>query len=75
MFLKGWFKNQPFLVIQGINDALFPLATTEGYVNASIDVGSNITFVIAAGLGHYQPCDYVSYLRDAATWLITDVWN
>lgn len=65
----------PLYVIHGANDSLFPLETTEGYVNASIDVGSNITFVIAAGLDHYQVCDYVTHLRDAATWLISDVWN
>jgi len=65
----------PLYVIHGNDDTLFPIETTEGFVNASIDAGSNITFIIAAGLGHYQPCDYVTYLRDAAAWLVSDVWN
>ena len=65
----------PLYVIHGNDDTLFPIETTEGFVNASIDAGSNVTFVIAAGLGHYQPCDYVTYLRDAAAWLVSDVWN
>jgi predicted peptidase len=65
----------PLYVIHGNDDTLFPIETTEGFVNASIDAGSNVTFVIAAGLEHYQPCDYVTYLRDAAAWLVSDVWN
>jgi len=65
----------PLYVIHGNDDTLFSIETTEGFVNASIDAGSNITFIIATGLGHYQPCDYVTYLRDAAAWLVSDVWN
>lgn len=66
--------NIPLYVIHGADDQLFPLATTQEYVNASIAAGSNIQFVVAANLNHYQPCDYVSYLRDAASWLAT-LWN
>lgn len=67
--------NIPLYVIHGNEDSLFPIATTEAFVNASIDAGSNIQFVIAPNLDHYQPCDYVPYLRDAAQWLVNTVWN
>jgi predicted peptidase len=65
----------PLYVIHGADDTLFPVQTTQVYVDASINAGSNIQFVIAPNLGHYQPCDYVSYLRDAAQWLVNTVWN
>ncbi|GAA4280838.1 dienelactone hydrolase family protein [Gaetbulibacter aestuarii] len=67
--------QKPLYVIHGENDQLFPLATTQGYVDASINAGSDITFVVAPGLDHYQPCDYVSYLRDGIEWLTNTVWN
>ena len=65
----------PLYVIHGENDELFPLAETQGWVQQSIDAGSDIQFVIAPGLGHYVPCDYVSYLENAVTWLKEDVWQ
>ncbi|GGK31766.1 hypothetical protein GCM10007962_27650 [Yeosuana aromativorans] len=65
----------PLYVIHGENDTLFPVETTQGYVDESIAAGSDINFVIAPGLDHYHPCDYVSYLREAAQWLKTTVWN
>lgn len=65
----------PLYVIHGNEDSLFPVATTQAFVNASIDAGSDIEFVIAPNLDHYQPCDYVPYLRDAAQWLVNTVWN
>lgn len=67
--------QKPLYVIHGENDQLFPLATTQGYVDASINAGSDITFVVAPGLDHYQPCDYVPYLKDGIEWLINTVWN
>ncbi len=65
----------PLYVIHGENDELFPLAETQGWVEATIDAGSDITFVVAPGLGHYTPCDYVPYLKDAAIWLKETVWQ
>lgn len=65
----------PMYVIHGENDELFPLEETEGWVSATIDAGSDITFVVADSLGHYTPCDYVPYLKDAAAWLVDEVWK
>lgn len=65
----------PLYVIHGSDDTLFPLETTQGFVDASIAVGSDIEFVIADGLGHLDVCDYVSYLKDAVAWLEAEVWN
>ncbi len=65
----------PLYVIHGSEDTLFPLEITQGYVNASIDVGSDIQFETANGLGHFEPCEYVLFLRDAVSWLETEVWN
>ena len=65
----------PLYVIHGAEDLLFPVGTTQGYVEASIAAGSDIQFIIAPGLDHYDVCDYTPYLRDAAQWLVTNVWN
>lgn len=65
----------PMYVIHGSEDSLFPVATTESYVNNSNAVGSNIEFVVANGLIHTEPCEYVTYLQDAGIWLTTEVWN
>lgn len=62
-------------VIHGEDDELFPVEITEQFVNKSINAGSNIEFVVATGLGHLDACDYATYLQDAATWLLTEVWN
>lgn len=64
----------PMYVIHGENDELFPLEETRGFVEATVAVGSDITFVVAPGLGHYTPCDYVPYLKEAAVWLEETVW-
>lgn len=64
----------PLYVIHGEDDLLFPLNITQGYVNASIEAGSNIEFVIATGLDHYQACDYTPYLREAISWLNSE-WD
>lgn len=66
--------NIPLYVIHGQNDELFPLAQTQSWVQLSRAAGSNITFVVAPGLGHYVPCNYTPYLQQAANWLLTSVW-
>ncbi|NNL16924.1 MAG: hypothetical protein HKO81_09830 [Flavobacteriaceae bacterium] len=65
----------PMYVIHGENDQLFPLELTQSYIDASLEAGTDITFVIAEGLEHYNSCTYVPYLLDAATWLQNDVWD
>lgn len=65
----------PIYVIHGSDDQLFPIATTEGYVNETLAEGSDVTFVTATGLSHNDSCAYTSYLQDAAVWLDTVVWN
>ncbi len=65
----------PMYVIHGENDQLFPLELTQGYIDTSIDAGTDVEFVIAAGLEHYNSCSYVPFLIDAATWLETVVWD
>ena len=64
----------PLYVIHGENDELFPVETTRAWVEQTIMAGSDVTFVVAPGLGHYTPCDYVPYLKDAAIWLKETVW-
>ncbi len=65
----------PMYVIHGQNDQLFPLEVTEDYVNYALDAGSDITFVVAPGLEHYNNCSYVPYLMDAGAWLENYVWQ
>ena len=64
----------PMYVIHGANDQLFTLPITQGYVDETINAGTDLKFVIANGLEHYNSCFYVPYLKDAATWLDTVVW-
>jgi len=65
----------PLYVIHGSEDTLFPLATTQGYVDASVNAGSDVKFVVADGLAHLDVCDYLPYLKNAVNWLETEVWN
>ena len=65
----------PTYVIHGENDATFPVGDVQGWVDASVDSGSDITFVIAPGLTHTEPCNYVDYLKVAAEWLVNHAWN
>ena len=65
----------PLYVIHGAEDLLFPVATTQGYLEESIAAGSDIQFIIAPGLDHYDVCEYTPYLREAAQWLVTNIWN
>ena len=64
----------PVYAIHGENDELFPVDATRGWIEASNNAGSDIKFVVAPDLGHYVPCDYVPYLKDAAIWLRDSVW-
>lgn len=66
--------NIPMYVIHGQNDELFPVAQTQTWVQLSQAAGSNITFVVAPGLGHYVPCNYTAYLQQASNWLKNTVW-
>lgn len=70
----GRLIDVPLYVIHGENDELFPLVDTQSWVDASVAAGSDITLVVASGLTHNTPCDYVSHLQGAANWLINEVW-
>ncbi len=65
----------PMYVIHGEDDELFPLEETQEWVEATNSVGSDVTLEVAPGLTHNEPCNYVEYLKNAANWLQTDVWN
>ena len=69
------FIETPMYVIHGEDDELFPLSLTQGWVEEAINSGGDITFVVAPNLGHYEPCNYVSYIQDAANWLVNDIWD
>lgn len=66
--------NVPLYVIHGSADDLFPLDITQGFVDESIAAGSDITFVVADGLVHNEPCDYGEELSKAVNWLYNDIW-
>ena len=65
----------PMYVIHGQNDQLFPLEVTQEYIDISIEAGTNVEFVVAPDLEHYNSCAYVPYLMNAVIWLQTEVWN
>ncbi len=65
----------PMYVIHGENDELFPIDKTRKWVEESIKAGSDITFIEATNLTHFKPCEYVPYVKDAATWLKETVWK
>lgn len=65
----------PMYVIHGENDALFPLANIQNWVDETNGVGSDVTLEVAPGLTHPEPCEYVPYLQNAADWLVNHVWN
>ena len=64
----------PLYVIHGSADEHFPLEETELFVSLSKEAGSDITFVVADGLIHTAPCDYLPYFKDAVSWLEQEVW-
>jgi dipeptidyl aminopeptidase/acylaminoacyl peptidase len=65
----------PLYVIHGEDDELFPVAETQAFVDQSRSAGSEIEFVIAPGLTHFKPCEYVDVLKTAVTWVATEIWN
>lgn len=65
----------PMYVIHGENDELFLLEDIENWVIDTTAAGSDITFEVAPNLTHLEPCEYVSYLQNAANWLENHVWN
>ncbi|MEE9348434.1 MAG: dienelactone hydrolase family protein [Flavobacteriaceae bacterium] len=65
----------PVYVIHGTNDQVFDYTTSSTLIQASIDAGSDITFVTATNLEHYNYCTYAPYLVDAVAWLENSVWN
>lgn len=67
--------STPLYVIHSSADELFPLDSTQNWVNLSIEAGSDIKFVIADGLSHYRPCDYTDYFEDAIQWMVEEVWE
>ncbi|WP_373058973.1 dienelactone hydrolase family protein [Zunongwangia sp. H14] len=67
--------DTPLYVIHGEDDELFPLEQTREWVEATREAGTDITFEIAPGLEHDEPCEYVPYLEHASEWLMNEVWN
>ena len=77
--MGGYFKDPikfdiPIYTIQGELDELFPPDQLNETIKASEAMGSNITFIVAEGLSHYETCSYVSFLKDAVEWLSQEVW-
>lgn len=71
----GRLMEIPFYVIHGAEDTFFPLSLTQNWVDATVAVGSDVTLVVAPELDHFEPCNYVPYIEDAADWLVNTVWN
>lgn len=65
----------PTYIIHGENDELFSHSTSQQIIKQVSDNGSDITFITATGLSHYQACSYTNYLRDAGFWLTNEVWK
>lgn len=66
----------PLYVIHGSEDELFPVTTTQYWVDRTNGAGSDVTFVVADGLSHVAPCDeIVGYFEDAVIWLQEEVWQ
>lgn len=65
----------PMYVIHGSNDELFPVDETSTFVAQSKEAGSTIEFVVADGLTHFKPCDYVDHLKVGVDWVLAEVWN
>lgn len=67
--------DTPLYVIHGENDDLFPVEKTESWVEQSVEVGSQIEFVVAPGLVHNEPCQYGAYLKEGVSWVKNNVWQ
>lgn len=66
--------NTPIYEIHGELDTHFPLEQTKEWIDATNDAGSNVTLEVATGLDHNVPCEYTSYVKNAAQWLQNEVW-
>ncbi len=66
--------NVPLYVIHGSEDDLFPLEDTQAYVEEHKDAGTDVTFAVAQGLVHNEPCTYEAELKKAVDWLYDEVW-
>ncbi|MFK5878668.1 MAG: dienelactone hydrolase family protein [Flavobacteriaceae bacterium] len=65
----------PLYVIHGEEDQLFLLSIAQRYIDETVAAGTDLEFIIAPELEHYNACAYVPYLKDAANWLENTVWN
>ena len=72
---EGRFIETPLYVIHGEDDSLFPVDSTINWVSVTQSVGTDVTLVVALGLEHYEPCEYVSYLQEGALWIENEVWD
>jgi len=66
--------NIPLYVIHSNDDEVFPVAITEGFVDDSVNAGSDIVFVKVDGPTHSQVCDFDTHLEDAVDWVLNEVW-
>jgi len=64
----------PVYVVHGEVDELFPFTNTESLVELARNAGSDVELVKALELGHFTPCDYLTYVEDAVDWLKKSVW-
>ena len=62
------------IFIQGAADELFPPEEVQTVINGSIQLGSDIDLHLAPELTHYEACSYVPYLKEAARWLMDEIW-
>lgn len=67
--------TSPLYVIHGMDDDFFPIDTVSYWIDRTVAVGSDITFVKAPNLDHYEPCAYVPYINDGALWLRDEIWK
>ncbi|MDT0553820.1 dienelactone hydrolase family protein [Urechidicola vernalis] len=65
----------PIYAFHGEEDELFDVEITQGFIDGSINAGSDITFVRVAGLDHFAGCEYETYMPDVEDWLLNHVWN
>ncbi len=68
-------SSMPFYVIHGTNDDLFLFNQSKATVEDAIASGSEGQFVEAEGLGHFEACSYLTYLKESAKWLEDKAWK
>ncbi|MDB4293218.1 dienelactone hydrolase family protein [Maribacter sp.] len=59
----------PIYAIHGKKDELFSVTRTEKWVNQTKRKGTDVSFVVAKELSHYQACAYIELLNEAGEWL------